>query len=359
MAVLHSLIFKIFNHSVEADSIYSVYFDKSVCFTEYIELPYNLNTFSFQFSSLDYRSPYKVVYEYMLEGVDNSWISTSAFHREAFYTKLSSGEYMFRLRVRNTDGVYSSNELSIPVIITPPFWRTWYAYTFYLMLLALSLYQFKRYYTSRAQRRNAVYIANMEKRKTEELLEKETTFFTNISHELRTPLTLIHSPLSMIIESGKYSSDKYLVGMLQTMEHNSKFLLRLVNKLMNFSKSEKGMLSLNLRYGNFSSFSKEVFQQFTYWSKQKGVGLEYSVSRSDISFLFDSHLMEQIIYNLVSNAIKHTPAGGFVSFTVNEQDNKINIAIADSGNGISEDLKTHLLNVSIVRIKIQQREVLV
>ena len=88
----------------------------------------------------------------------------------------------------------------------------------------------------------------------------------------------------MIIESGKYSSDKYLVGMLQTMEHNSKFLLRLVNQLMNFSKSEKGMLSLNLRYGNFSSFSKEVFQQFTYWSKQKGVGLEYSVSRSDYKF---------------------------------------------------------------------------
>ena len=91
----------------------------------------------------------------------------------------------------------------------------------------------------------------------------------------------------MIIESGKYSSDKYLAGMLQTMEHNSKFLLSLVNQLMNFSKSEKGMLSLNLKYGNFSSFSKEVFQQFTYWAKQKGVGLEYSVSRSDISFLFD------------------------------------------------------------------------
>lgn len=334
--------FKIFNHSVEADSTYSAYFDKSVSFTEHIELPYNLNTFSFQFSSLDYRSPYKVGYEYMLEGVDDSWISTSAFHREAFYTKLPSGEYMFRLRVRNSDGVYSLNELSIPVIINPPFWRTWYAYTLYFILLVLSLYRFKVYYTSRVQRRNALYIANMEKRKTEELLEKETTFFTNISHELRTPLTLIHSPLSMIIESGKYSSDKYLAGMLQTMEHNSKFLLSLVNQLMNFSKSEKGMLSLNLKYGNFSSFSKEVFQQFTYWAKQKGVGLEYSVSRSDISFLFDPHLMEQIIYNLVSNAIKHTPAGGFVSFTVNEQDNKINISVADSGNGISDNLKTHL-----------------
>lgn len=334
--------FKIFNHSVEVDSIYSVYFDKSVSFTDHIELPYNMNSFSFQFSSLDYFNPYKVGYEYMLEGIDESWISTSAFHREAFYTKLPYGEYLFRLKVRNTDGVYSSNELSIPVVINPPFWRTWYAYTFYLILLVLSLYQFKRYYTSRVQRRNAVYIANMEKRKTEELLEKETAFFTNISHELRTPLTLIHSPLSMIIESGKYSSDTNLAGMLQTMEHNSKFLLSLVNQLMNFSKSEKGMLSLNLRYDNFSSFSKEVFQQFTYWAKQKGVGLEYSVSRSDISFLFDPHLMEQIIYNLVSNAIKHTPAGGFVSFTVNEQDNKINIAVADSGNGISDDLKTHL-----------------
>ena len=71
--------FKIFNHSVEADSTYSAYFDKSVSFTEHIELPYNLNTFSFQFSSLDYRSPYKVGYEYMLEGVDDSWISTSLF----------------------------------------------------------------------------------------------------------------------------------------------------------------------------------------------------------------------------------------------------------------------------------------
>ena len=118
MAVLHSLILKSSITALRPILLYSVYFDKSVCFTEYIELPYNLNTFSFQFSSLDYRSPYKVVYEYMLEGVDNSWISTSAFHREAFYTKLSSGEYMFRLRVRNTDGVYSSNELSIPVIIT-------------------------------------------------------------------------------------------------------------------------------------------------------------------------------------------------------------------------------------------------
>lgn len=112
----------------------------------------------------------------MLEGVDDSWISTSAFHREAFYTKLPSGEYMFRLRVRNSDGVYSLNELSIPVIINPPFWRTWYAYTLYFILLVLSLYRFKVYYTSRVQRRNALYIANMEKRKTEELLEKETTF---------------------------------------------------------------------------------------------------------------------------------------------------------------------------------------
>ena len=96
---------------------------------------------------------------------------------------------------------------------------------------------------------------------------------------------------------------------------------------------------------------KKYFSSSRIGQKQKGVGLEYSVSRSDISFLFDPHLMEQIIYNLVSNAIKHTPAGGFVSFTVNEQDNKINISVADSGNGISDNLKHTSSSVSTVRIK--------
>lgn len=334
--------FKIFNRSVETDSVYSKYFDNSVCFTSDIKLPYNLNSFSLEFSALDFSNPYKLNYEYKLDGVDESWIHVTASHREAIYTKLSFGDYVFRLRVSNADGIYSSNELSIPIVINPPFWMTWYAYLFYLILFIIFILKLKEYYMSRVQRRNAVYIANMEKRKTEELLEKETAFFTNISHELRTPLTLIHSPLSMIIDSGKYSDDKFLGGLLQTMEHNSKFLLSLVNQLMNFTKSEKGMLSLNLKYGNFSSFSKNVFHQFMYLAKQKDIRLEYSVSNNDINFLYDPHLMEQIIYNLVSNAIKYTPKGGFVSLVINADGNMVNISVVDSGSGIPESLKTHL-----------------
>lgn len=334
--------FSIFNKSVEKDSTYAAYFDQSVSFISQIELPYNMNSFSFEFSGLDYANPNKLTYEYMLEGVDNSWVKVPADHREAFYTKLAYGNYVFRLRVANCDGVVSSNELAIPVVITPPFWLTWYAYLAYAVIFLIVLYQLKRYYMARVQRKNAVYIARMEKKKTEELLEKETAFFTNVSHELRTPLTLIHSPLKLIMDSQKYTSDKFLTGLLQTMEHNSHFLLRLVNQLMNFSKSEKGMLSMNLKYGNFSAFTKEVFQQFMYWAKQKDIRLEYSVSSNEICFLFDPHLMEQIIYNLVSNAIKHTPNGGFVSFSIRENDDKVSFSIADSGNGISEELKSHL-----------------
>ena len=139
---------------------------------------------------------------------------------------------------------------------------------FYIACLVFIPVQGVLYLTGAAQK-CSIYSKHGKSARLKNFLKRRLHFLTNISHELRTPLTLIHSPLSMIIESGKYSSDKYLAGMLQTMEHNSKFLLSLVNQLMNFSKSEKGMLSLNLKYGNFSSFSKEVFQQFTYWAKSE------------------------------------------------------------------------------------------
>lgn len=334
--------FKLFNVSVKADSLYSSYFNKNISQMKRIEVPYNWNSFTFIFSALNYANPQKISYAYMLEGVDKDWVQTDATKREASYTKLSQGEYVFKLKASNADKVWNSEELSIIVVVNPPFWLTWYAYIMYALLLLFILYRLKVYYVKRIQHKNAIYIANFEKKKSEELLEMKTNFFSNISHELRTPLTLIHSPLQMILDSEKYASDKQLSDLLQIMKHNSNLLMKLVNELLSFSKNESGKLKLNMKYGNFSAFSKGVFQQFSFLGQQKEIQLDYSVSDNNINLFYDPYLMEQVVYNLLSNAIKHTPKGGFVSFSVVNHGSKISFSVSDSGNGISTELQPHL-----------------
>lgn len=334
--------FKLFNVSVKTDSLYSSYFDKNISRMRKIEVPYNWNSFTFIFSALNYVNPQKISYAYMLEGVDKDWVQTDATKREASYTKLSPGKYVFKLKVSNADQIWNSGELSIIVVVNPPFWLTWYAYTVYALLLLLILYRLKVYYVKRIQRKNAIYIANLEKKKSEEMLEMKTIFFTNISHELRTPLTLIHSPLQMILDNDKYAGDKQLSDLLQVMKHNSNLLMKLVNELLSFSKNESGKLKLNMKYGNFSAFSKGIFRQFTFWGQQKEIQLDYSVSDNNINLFYDPYLMEQVVYNLLSNAIKHTPKGGFVSFSVVNHGSKVSFSVSDSGNGISTGLQPHL-----------------
>lgn len=334
--------FLLFNKSIVGTPIAKKISGINVVDSRNIELSYNQNSFTFVFSALHYANPEKNKFYYRLVGEDKNWIEARRGIHEATYTNLSPGKYVFELRASNGDGIWNPKALTVDVRINPPFWATWYAFVFYTLLLAVAAYYVWSRFKYRMERQHAIRLAQLERQKSQELLEDKTRFFTNISHEFRTPLTLILSPLQELIQDEEIMENEKWSKAMQVMRHNGNSLMRLINELLNFSKVEKNKLKVNLHYHDFAKLNVKLMDQFTFWAKEKGVVLVTKIPDHEINFFFDAHLMEQIVYNLVSNAIKHTPKEGKVTLALLDKDNEVEIRISDSGAGITPELQQHL-----------------
>ncbi len=342
--------FEIFNKSVldiaEREQIVPLALEA----TKKITLEHNQNSFTFSFSSFNYTGAKRHQYLYKLEGFDREWQVAKANRNEASYTNMSYGDYRFVVRCKNEDGVLNPNEMSIDLKINPPFWLTWYAILLYLIVGTLVLVGLIRYYQKRLIRLNAVQLAKLEKQKVEELLDVRTNFFTNVSHEFRTPLTLILSPLQQLMADPEIMADPEWRKHLKTMSYNGESLMRLANDFLNFSKRESRALKLELQLGEFDQLIKELSKHLTYMAKSKGVTLNYVPSNGGaIDFYFDAAHIEQIVYNLTSNAIKHTTTGGEVTLMVSDSDTHVTLTVTDSGAGIPLEIQPHIFQRFVSR----------
>lgn len=307
-----------------------------------IILKHDQNNFTIKFAGLHYSNPTKYQYKYQLEGVDKTWIDSSDGVREVSYTNLSPGDYTFYLSAANADGVWTREKLALKISIEYPFWAMWYAFLGYVILLSLAGFYTIRYFHDLMERRNAIKLAEMEKSKMQEMLDMRTRFFTNISHEFRTPLTLILTPLQHLIADDKIAANPKWSAQLNTMSHNGNSLMRLINEFLSYTKHESGGLKVQLSHGEFTSMTRKLFEQFKFWAEQRGLTLHYRDPQRAVVINFDQYLIEQVIYNLVSNAIKYTPKGGQITLSVEEQDDHIIFSIEDSGCGIPEEMRPHV-----------------
>ncbi len=307
-----------------------------------VKLKYNQNKISFTLSALDFTNSNSYRYRYFLQGLDRDRSEVSAERREVVYTNVSPGSYTFIVEVSNGDGKWSEAVLQMPIRVRPPFWAAWYSYLFYLLLIALWVVVALQYFKRRMVRKNAIKLAKSEQKRMREMMEMRTRFFTNISHEFRTPLTLILSPLQQIMADEEFANNPKLKSPLKVMYNNGSSLMRLISELLNYTKQESGKLKVELQYHNFTKTSLKAVEQFKYWTDQRGQILESKIPSHSIKFLYDKHLMEQIIYNLMSNAIKHTPKGGVVSYTVEDSESEILFSVRDTGAGIDESIGAHL-----------------
>ncbi len=175
-------------------------FDKSYPAQNKIQLSFNDNFLSFEFAALNYVSTEKNQYAYKMEGVDKDWIY-SGTSRFASYPNLDPGEYIFRVKGSNNDGVWNEEGTSIAIIISPPFWKTWWAYLLYAGFFIFALYGLRRYEMNRISYKNQVKVDKAVLNEKEETEKIKSRFFANISHEFRTPLTLILGPAEKIISN--------------------------------------------------------------------------------------------------------------------------------------------------------------
>jgi signal transduction histidine kinase/ligand-binding sensor domain-containing protein/DNA-binding response OmpR family regulator len=279
---------------------------------EKLTLPYNYNDLRFDYVGLHFHESNKNNYKYILENFDKDW-TFAGEQRNATYTNLVPGEYVFRVSASNKDGVWSKKAASIKIIITPPWWETTFAYFLYVLLITGIVYTVWRIQIKRIKIKHEYEMKNLETKKLEELDEMKSHFFTNISHEFRTPLTLILGPSKQIIELTK--NDKIKEG-AKLIYRSAKKLNLLANQLLDISRIEAGQMKLQTCEKDLVPLISEIVSAFQSFAERKKISLKFIPEQEEINIYLDKDKIEKIINNVLSNAIKFTPEGGCVNVNV-------------------------------------------
>lgn len=330
---------------------------KSITETEVIKLSYNQNMISFDFAAIDYTSPDRNQHAYQMEGVDQDWIYCGNQHT-ATYTNLDPGEYIFRVKGANNDGIWNEEGTSLKIIITPPWWKTKWVYAVYLLLFIGAIVTTWHLQMRRIHLRNELKMKKFEAQKLQEVDHLKSSFFANISHEFRTPLTLILGPINMLL--AKFS-DKELLQELTIMQRNARRLHRLINQLLELSKIEAGNMKLQTQPTNMVALLNRIVQSFESQAKLKNIQLVFQTEQENIPAYIDREKLETITNNLLSNAFKFTEAGGKVAIRVKSnppqsppsgsrtslskgEHRGVEIILSDSGIGIPPDRLPHIFD---------------
>lgn len=321
--------------SIGYDSLFGrTILQNSISKTEQIELSYDDNIISFEFTSLDFRNPKKNKYAYIMEGFDEDWTHTDASRRIATYTNLDPGEYTFKVKGSNNDGIWNEAGTSLKIIINPPWWETWWAYFSYAAAIIIIMLLVRQYDLKRQKLKQQLELEREHADKLEEIDQMKSRFFTNISHEFRTPLTLILGPAEKIISETIDTNAGKQAGLIK---RNANRLLDLINQLLDLSKIEAGKLKLEASRSNLSSFVKGIAEAFETIAEKKDITLKIQIEKQNIDAYFDKDKMQKIVTNLLSNAFKFTMESGEVELKLFETArNSVMLSVRDSGVGISE-----------------------
>ncbi|CAD0002996.1 hybrid sensor histidine kinase/response regulator transcription factor [Flavobacterium chungangense] len=318
------------NQSLKLDSPYIT--EKKLEMISEAELPYEKSALSFDFVYLDYVNSEKINTAYFLEGWDKDWNYTSKNNR-ANYSRLTEGTYVFKVKTTDIFGNWTDEVTLATVKILPPWYRTWWAYTFYLIAVAGAIYAYIGYHKNKERLRYEIKLTRMEHKKDKEHAEKQFSMFTYIAHELRTPLSLIINPLKSTIDRKNASEDDFD---LRLAYKNAKRLLSLTDQLLLFRKAETDLDELKISKINLNSLCRDIYESFTQMAAVKSLNYQFIEEKTPAEIYGDYEKIEITLFNLISNAFKFTPNKGSISIQVIEKTDDVSVVISDTGSGIHE-----------------------
>ena len=316
--------------------------DKSITETKLIKLSHDENILTFEITPLEFHNPEKNLFAYMMEGFDKNWIYTDVSDRRITYTNLDPGEYTLNVKGSNNEGVLNETGVSLKIIISPPWWATWWSYILYGFVFVLVFTGSTRFYLNRQRLRTQLSLEQEHAKKLEEVDKMKSNFYANISHEFRTPLMLILGPVEKLISKAKDEDGQKQAGLIKG---NAKRLLTLINQLLDLSRLEAGKLKLNASKGNIAQFVKGLAMEFESIAERRDISLKVVMEKEDIEAYFDKEKLEKIITNVMSNAIKFTPEGGRITVKLTGiSGNQVEIIVRDSGIGIPKSELTKIFD---------------
>ena len=304
-----------------------------------LELAYNQNFLSFEYSALAVGNGNDILLSHKLTGIDKDWVSSG--QRNVNYSNLQSGTYQFIVKAESKSIPDLVRKATLNIIIHPPWWKTWWAILLFILIFLSFVYSIYCYQLSRV-------LAHKEAARLKELNSLKSRLYANITHEFRTPLTVIKGMTDDMIEDMNKEEQKRFADKLKMIDRNSDKLLHLVKQMLDMSKIEDGKMKMNLIRDNIVSYLQYVLESFQSMADAKNVKLVFYHETDEVVMDYDQDKIFVIASNLLSNAIKFTPKSGKVIFHVKKETegdkNHLVIKVQDSGIGIEKEHLSHIFD---------------
>lgn len=311
-----------------------------VVFTSYpysdeITLTYEQRSPNIHFSTLDYSDVRNVKYTYRLEGFDQAWSQPSSTPWAA-YQKLPAGKYLLHVKACSSDGIWGKESMLV-IHIKPPFYLSSWALMIYALLVLGIIILVVKFVHDKNVLRNRI-------RLEQELTRYKLVFFTNIAHEFRTPLTLMQGSLEKekrIMKANRWQTE--LEKTIRVMDKSVQRMLRLIDQLLEFRKMQAGKLKLSLQETDAVMFVKGICRMFDDAAESKEIAYSFESSEPAHAMFLDQQMIDKVVFNLLSNAFKYTPAKGTISVSLSFTD-VMTIRVADTGVGIPQEKRAQLFS---------------
>ena len=285
-----------------------------------------------QFTDFDYRPNKNTQYHYSFD--DEDW-NTLGYSNELQLLQLPKGKHTLKIQGSSRDGFWQKDPLELEIVVIPPLYNSNLAYFLYALLLlgmGYSIYRFRL-------RQKMAY---QEAKRLKELDDLKSRLITNITHEFRTPLTVILGYLNTL--NSEFAERAKMKIPLNAIEQNSKNLLKLVNEMLDLAKLETGNLKLDRTPLNLATFTHYIVQSFESLAQKNNIQIKYFKAEDSIVSTVDTEKMRQILFNLISNALKFSEQGSTVKVLVAKEEDWATITIQDQGMGIPKEELQHIFN---------------
>lgn len=282
-----------------------------------IVLSYRHNSFTVGFESVSFRYQRDIVYEYMLQGFDRGWNKLTD-NEQLRYTNVSPGTYRLGIQTRSLNSGLVQSKRWVKIVVCQPWWNTWQAWLLYLAVLCGII---------------VVVVRNKQQQLTRRYMNEKIAFFVGVAHDIRTPLTLVKAPLDEL--SHDHTLHEGAMQAVKLAHFNLNKLLEMLSQLLDFEQMDHSGTAPRMEPVPLAHTIGELVILFQPLCQQQQLTLRTDSIAPELYVWADGKLLNRILSNLLSNALKYTPVGGSIGIYVKAEGNKLKITVSDTGIGIS------------------------
>jgi signal transduction histidine kinase/streptogramin lyase len=316
-----------------------------------IDLSHRDYSFTIEFSAMDFTDPTRNRYSYKMEGISDQWLDIGT-RRFVPFTNLPPGDYTFRVRGTNNDGVWNQAGTSLRIVIHPPWWRSRYAYAAYIVLLIALVVVIIRWRERRLVREKSILEEKIGERTAEiarknKSLEEQTamlnelnatkdTFFSILAHDLKNPFASLYSLSELAVKNYEEMDDKEKQILLTKINKSTELIYDLLDNLLTWSRSQKGEIDYRPEHINLMNMVDVNINLHRVPAEKKGIKFLTEVPE-DLSANGDREMISTVLRNLINNAVKYSHSGGNIEIKAGEKSDFIEVMVRDEGVGLAKE----------------------